>query len=88
MYFVAIVLFVYNDFCFPLISLCDHCVVLVKFVADVFAMCECLLCVTLELWLALCICFRFLVAMRRLASWNLGSSNFMACSVSRMKLVQ
>ena len=45
MYFVAIVLFVYNYFCFPVISLCDHCVVLVKCVADLFAMCECLLCV-------------------------------------------
>ena len=61
MYFVVIVLFVYNDCCFSFVSLCDHCVVLVKIVA----MCECLLCVTLKLRLALCICFSFLVAMRR-----------------------
>ena len=35
MYFVAIVLFVYNDCCFSFVSLCDHCV-LVKLVVDVF----------------------------------------------------
>jgi len=27
MYFVVIVLFVYNDYCFSFVSLCDHCVV-------------------------------------------------------------
>ena len=38
MYVVAIVLFVlvYNNCCFSFVSLCDHCVVLVKLVVDVF----------------------------------------------------
>ena len=27
MYFVAIVLFVYDDYCFSFVSLCDHCIV-------------------------------------------------------------
>jgi len=36
MYFVAMVLFVYDDYCFSFVSLCDHCVVLDKLVADVF----------------------------------------------------
>ena len=35
MYFVAIVLFVYDDY-FSFVSLCDHCVVLVTLVVDFF----------------------------------------------------
>jgi len=44
---------------FPL----SACVIIALFLLHLwwifFAMCECLLCVTLELWLALCICFSF-----------------------------
>ena len=49
MYFVLIVLFVCNGYCFSFVGLRDHCIVLVELMVDVFAMFDCLLCVIFNL---------------------------------------
>ena len=52
-----------------------------------FTMCSCHLCILLMLWWVLCICESFLAVMMWYASWILGSSSLIACSVSRMRVV-
>ena len=55
MYFVAIVLFVYNDCCFSFVSLCDHCIVHVKLVADVY--CNVLMSLMCDIGVVVCVVY-------------------------------